>query len=109
MIDKSGIIPSGKQKGVPYSCRKGKVFKGREGAEERESISKECIVLGQVSILWRWGLLEDYLLVLNGKVQVGWLKVTFQEEVKTKLGIKSWFAAMGLKTRDSIWGHLSPL
>ena len=51
MIDKSGIIPSGKQKGVPYSCRKGKVFKGREGAEERESISKECIVSGKLAFL----------------------------------------------------------
>ena len=40
------------------------------------------------------------------KFYTDWLKVTFQEEAETsvRLGIKSWFADMGLSTSDSIWG-----
>ena len=40
------------------------------------------------------------------KFYTDWLKVTFQGEAETsvRLGIKSWFADVGLSTSDSIWG-----
>ena len=42
------------------------------------------------------------------KFYTDWLKVTFQGETETavRLGIKSWFADMGLSTSDCIWGLL---
>ena len=54
------------------------------------------------------GLPVEYLLQLTKKCQVGWLEVTFLGKVDTaiQLGIKTWFAAVGLgpNTSDSIWG-----
>lgn len=37
--------------------------------------------------------------------QIGWFKITFlgEVEIAVTLGIKSWFAEVGLSTSDSIW------
>lgn len=50
----------------------------------------------------------DYFLALT-RDQVGWLKVTFLKKVETviRLFIKSWFAAVGPNTIDSILSLLS--
>lgn len=45
-----GSIPSSKYKDATKSYRKGKVLKAEKG-REMEIISKECIVLGKVTLL----------------------------------------------------------
>ena len=47
--------------------------------------------------------------VLARKFQTGLVKITFLGEAETavRLGIRSWFADMGLSTSDSILGLLS--
>ena len=57
---------------------------------------------------WKGFLEQITSLVLTRLFQIDWLKVTFLAEGETavRLGIKSWFADMGLSTSDSIWGLL---
>ena len=43
MIPESGNLPSRKKKGAPPSCQKGKVFKGREGAEKSKLLAKNTL------------------------------------------------------------------
>lgn len=46
------------------------------------------------------------LLVSTGKLQIDWFKTVFLGEVNIalRLGIKCWFADLGLSTSDSIFG-----
>lgn len=46
------------------------------------------------------------LLVLTGKLHIDWFKTLFLGEVNIalRLGIKCWFADLGLSTSDSIFG-----
>lgn len=39
--------------------------------------------------------------------QIDWFKITYLGEVVITLGIKSWFAEVGLSTSDSTWGPIS--
>lgn len=51
-------------------------------------------------------VLSERLLVSTGKLQIDWFKTLFLGEVNIalRLGIKCWFADLGLSTGDSIFG-----
>ena len=63
-----------------------------------------------IPLIFLWGIKGVYQagtsLVLTKKFQIVRLKVTFLGEVETavRLGVKSWFADVGLSTSDSILG-----
>ena len=71
-----------------------------------EIISKECIVLGKVTLLRgterRMGQITS--LVLTRRFQVNWQKLhSWRIKTATRLGIKSWFVGAGLAQVTPFW------
>lgn len=100
-------VPSCKQKGALRNCIEQKAFIDRRG-RDKDISSEEWIVSGKfTSCGGREGsVMQIMSLVLTRQFQVHWLTVAFLGEVESTvmLGIKSWFAHMGLSTSGSILG-----
>lgn len=102
-------VPSCKQKGALRNCTERKAFIDRRGQDKGIS-SEEWIVSGKVtSYGGREGsVMQITSLVLTRQFQVHWVTVAFLGEAESTvmLGIKSWFAHMGLSTSGSVLGLL---
>ena len=107
MINEQGSIPSS-NKEAPKSFTKWKTFMCRR-RQDMEIISKEWIISGRVTFLWRMArvYLTDYLTSSDQEIPPWLIKITFLGEAETviKIGVKYWFGDVALAK----WLHLEPV